>query len=80
MTAAQLLEELNTLPRPERARVVEQTLRQWSFEERKPIERLIRRLQHPDVPESFWEGVEDHEDGRTVEMETALRETPPRRK
>ncbi len=80
MTAAQLLEELNTLPRPERARVVEQTLRQLSFEERKPIERLFRRLQHPEVPESFWDGIEDHEDDRTVDMETALRETPPRRK
>lgn len=80
MTAAQLLKELNTLPRPEQAQVVEQTLRQLTPEERKPIERLIRRLQHPEVPESFWQGVEDHEDDRTVDMETALRETPPGQK
>jgi len=80
MTAAQILQEFNTLSKSERARVVDQTLRQLSAEERKPIERLIRRLQHPDVPESFWEGVEDHEDDRTVDMETALRETPPGRK
>jgi hypothetical protein len=68
MTAAQLLEELNTLPRPERAHVVEQTLRQLSFKERKPIERFFRRLQHPEVPESFWAGIEDHEDDRTVDI------------
>jgi hypothetical protein len=80
MTAAQILQEFNTLAKPERARVVEQAMRQLTTEERKPIERLIRRLQHPDVPESFWEGVEDHEDGRTVDMEIALKETPPGRK
>jgi alkylated DNA nucleotide flippase Atl1 len=74
------MEELNSLPRAEQARVVEKTLRQLTAEERKPIERLLRRLQHPEVPESFWQGVEDHEEGRTVDMETALRETPPRRK
>ena len=77
MTAAQILQEFNTLPISEQAHVVEQTLRQLTAEDRKPIERLIRRLQHPDVPESFWEGVEDHEADRTVDMETALRETPP---
>jgi hypothetical protein len=80
MTTAQLLAEINTLSHGERALVVEETLRQLTPAERKPIERLIRRLQHPDVPESFWQGVEDHEDDRTVDMETALRETPPGRK
>jgi len=79
MTTAQLVQEINTLPRQERARVVEETLRHLTAEERKPIERLMRRLQYPDVPESFWQGVEDHEDDRTVDMETALREIPPRK-
>jgi len=77
MTEAQLLEALSTLPRPERAHILEETLRRLTRDERKPIERLIRRLQHPDVPEFFWQGVEDHEDDRTVDMETALREPPP---
>lgn len=70
MTTVQLLEEISTLPRLERARVVEGTLRRLTADERKPIERLLRRLQHPEVPESFWEGVEDHEEGRTVESVT----------
>jgi hypothetical protein len=78
VTAAQLLEQIKGLPATERTYVVEQAVRQLTAEERKPIERLLRRLQHPDIPESFWEGVEDHEDGGVVEMETALRETPPK--
>lgn len=80
MTAAEILQEFKALPNLERSQVVEQALLQSTAEERKPIERLIRRLQHPDVPESFWAGVEDHEDDRSVEMETALRETPLVRK
>ena len=79
MTTDQLLEQIKTLPAQERSHVVEEAIRQLTAEERKSIERLLRRLQHPDVPESFWAGVEDHEDGRTVDMETALHETPPRR-
>ncbi|HWF17866.1 MAG TPA: hypothetical protein VG754_01280 [Verrucomicrobiae bacterium] len=79
MTAAEILQEFKALPISERARVVEQALRQLTAEERKPVERLIRRLQHPEVPESFWEGVEDHEDGRSVEMDIALKDTPPGR-
>lgn len=80
MTATEVLQQFNSLAKAEREKVMEEALRQLSVEERKPIERLIRRLQHPGIPESFWEGVEDHEDGRSVEMETALKETPPGRK
>jgi hypothetical protein len=77
MTAAQVLEEMKSLPSAERARVVQETLRNLKPEQRRNIERFLRRLQHPEVPETFWQGVEDHEDGKTVDMETALREAPP---
>jgi len=80
VTADQLIEEFKTLPSSERVRVAEKTVRELPAEDRKSIERLLRRLQHPDVPEDFWRGVEDHEDDRTVDMETALHETPPSRK
>jgi len=80
MTATEVVAELKALSSPERVRVLEETIRHLEPEERRSLERLLRRLQHPDVPESFWQGVEDHEDGRVVEMETALRETPPARK
>ena len=77
MTAVQVIAQIKALPAADRAQVVEEAIRHLTPEERKPIERLLRRLQHPDVPEGFWQGVEDHEDGRTVEMEAALREAPP---
>jgi hypothetical protein len=77
MTAVQVIAQIKALPAADRAQVVEEAIRQLKPEERKPIERLLRRLQHPDIPESFWQGAEDHEDGRTVEMEAALREAPP---
>ena len=56
---------------------MQETLRNLKPEQRRNIERFLRRLQHPEVPETFWQGVEDHEDGKTVDMETALREAPP---
>jgi hypothetical protein len=78
VTASEVINEIKTLPSQDRARVVEETLRNLAPEERRSVERLLRRLQHPEVPEAFWQGVEDHEEDRTVDMEIALRETPPR--
>ena len=61
MSAAEVIAEIETLP------VAELVI----------IERAVRRLAHPDIPEEVWEGLEDMEDGRGVDMETALYETPP---
>jgi hypothetical protein len=33
------------------------------------VERLLRRLQHPDVPEDVWEGFEECADGKAIEMQ-----------
>ena len=38
---------------------------------------LLRRLENPDIPEDVWHGIEDAEDGRLVDMETALTQKPP---
>ena len=76
MSAAEVLAEIETLPVAERAAVVEETLRRLGLSN-KNIERRLRRLAHPEVPASFWDGVEDMEDGHFVDMETALYETPP---
>ena len=61
MSAAEVLAQIEALPEAER----------------KIVERALRRLNHPDVPEEIWEGYEDSEDGHTVDMETALFEEPP---
>ena len=52
-------------------------LGEYFGEHKKVIERLLRRLEHPEVPEDFWAGLEDIEDGRVADMEVALNERPP---
>ena len=64
MTAEKVIAEIEALPREERARVVE----------------YVHRLTEAEVPESFRRGMEQALAGRGVEMETALRETPPSRR
>ena len=78
MSTAEILKELEALPRPERTRVAKRALETLCPEARM-VERLMRRIENPDIPEDVWRGIEDAEDGRTVEMETALRDQPPRR-
>ena len=77
MSVAEVIAGIQTLTSAERASVIENTLPQLSVEQLKLIDRQLRRLAHPEVPSSFWEGIEDAEDGHGVDMETALRETPP---
>ena len=77
MTATTLANELRTVPDPERGNVIGAALRAIYPESGKAIERLIRRMENPDIPEDVWRGIEDAEDGRLVDMETALTETPP---
>lgn len=80
MSLAEITEELPRLSSKERIALVTSCLRLLSTEmvdHKKTLERLLRRLQNPDIPEDVWAGFEDIEDGRVVDMETALFETPP---
>ena len=79
MSASEILKELESLPRPERTRVAKRAL-ETLCPETKTVECLMRRVENPDIPEDVWRGIEDAEDGRTVEMETALRDQPPARR
>jgi hypothetical protein len=76
MSAAEIFKELESLPRSERASVAKRIL-QSLCPDSKAVERMMRRIENPDVPEDVWRGIEDAEDGRTVKMETALHEKPP---
>ena len=78
-SASEILKKLESLPRPERTRVAKRVL-ETLCPETKMVERLMRRIENPDIPEDVWRGIEDAEDGRTVEMETALRDQPPARR
>jgi hypothetical protein len=77
MSVTEVLAEIEALPETERVKVAQETLRRLDAGGLKIVERTLRRLAHPEVPEEVWEGYEDAEDGRTVDMEVALNETPP---
>ncbi len=76
MSAAEILAELPTLSDAERAQIAEQSLRQLDPELLKLVERRLRRLAHPEVPDEVWEGIEDAEDGRFVDPELIFQEDP----
>jgi hypothetical protein len=78
MSAAEIVKELEGLPLSERKHVAKRLLHNLCHDD-KVVERLMRRIENPDLPEDVWRGIEDAEDGRLVDMETALREQPPGR-
>ena len=81
MTAAEIIKEIKALPPAEQSRVLTQAIEEVSAHERKEIAKLLqrvqRRLEHPEVPEDVWEGFEQAKDGRVVDMEIALTQPPP---
>ncbi|HUJ72150.1 MAG TPA: hypothetical protein VLZ30_07885, partial [Verrucomicrobiae bacterium] len=69
------------LPRDEQCRVLTEAIEEVSPHERKDIARLLqrvqRRLEHPEIPEEVWEGYEQAEDGKLVDLDTALTQPYP---
>ncbi len=61
MTAEAIIEEIKSLPPAERVRVA----------------KFIVEQDDSWIPDSFKQGMADAAAGRLIEMETALRETPP---
>jgi predicted transcriptional regulator len=64
MSVTEIIQQIEALPKAERAEVIE----------------YIHRLEEAEVPESFKKGMADIEAGRVVDMETALNEPPPSRR
>ncbi|MFI5364005.1 MAG: hypothetical protein ACHQ4J_00125 [Candidatus Binatia bacterium] len=62
MNARAILEQIKALPKQEQAEVFE----------------MVHRLEDDAIPESFWQGLDDIRHGRVVDMETALRDRPPK--
>ena len=81
MTAAQIIKEIKALPRDEQYRVLTEAIGEVAAHERKEITKLLqrvqRRLQHPEVPEDVWEGFEQAEDGKLVDLDTTLTQPYP---
>jgi len=80
-SAQEVIERFRALPAGERIEVLKKTLPAFSPQNAKAVERLLRRLENPDIPEDVWRGIEDAEDGRFVDMETVLSgASPPSRR
>ncbi|MBI2925556.1 MAG: hypothetical protein HYY24_07620 [Verrucomicrobia bacterium] len=80
MTANEIIQEADNLPKAEKLQVIHHLLgavEGADAGQQKAVERLLRRLENPDIPEAMFRAMEDIEDGRTVDMETALHEKPP---
>ena len=76
-TVQRITAEIDALSPSERQQVVTEALRRFTPDERKAAERLLRRLQHPDVPDDVWEGFEECEDGKAIEMKDEHFARPP---
>jgi hypothetical protein len=62
MNARAIVEQIKALPKDEQAEVFE----------------MVHRLEDGAIPDSFWQGLDDIRHGRVVDMETALRDRPPK--
>ncbi len=77
VSAHDVMEQIEALPAVEQTEVLKKTMVRLCPGNAKAIERLLRRLENPDIPEDVWRGIEDAEDGRLVPMETAMSGKPP---
>lgn len=77
MTATKLANELKTVPEAERAKLISAALSDLYPNSGKFIERLVRRVEHPEIPEDVWQGFEECEDGKAIEMKDEHFDQPP---
>ena len=77
MSVTEITQELAALPEAERLKALRTTLHQIYPQADTAVARLLRRLEHPDVPEEFWEGLEQAEDGKTLDVRDEHFERPP---
>lgn len=77
MSLAEITKELEHLPAHDRADAVRQLLESLYPGSDKTADRWLRRLENPDVPEDFWDGVEEAEDGKLIEMKDEHFDQPP---
>jgi hypothetical protein len=68
-----MIEQLEALPRPEKESVARRVL-ETLCHNRKLVERIMRRIENPDIAEEVWRGIEEAEDGQLIDLEEALTE------
>jgi hypothetical protein len=74
MSKAEIFHELESLPPPERAELIKSALVSLFPQSARTIERLMRRLENPDISEDVWRGIEEAEDGQLIDLDEALTE------
>jgi hypothetical protein len=77
MSVAELAKELAALPPAERAEVLRAACHDLDPQSRQAVERMLRRLENQDVPEDFWEGLEEAEDGKATDVRDEHFKQPP---
>jgi hypothetical protein len=79
VSAADIIRESESLTMKEKLAVMRRWLAQLGEDDRqrKTVERLLRRLEHPEVPEEIWEGFEQCEDGQALEIKDEHFANPP---
>jgi hypothetical protein len=77
MSAADMIEELAAMPDAKRRETVTVILARLYPGGQKMIERMLRRIEHPEVPEDVWESFEEAEDGKGTEMRDEHFANPP---
>lgn len=77
MIIVEMVKELEALPEPERADLARRALEILYPGSANLIGRIMRRLEHPLIPEDFWEAAEEVEDGKAIEMHDKHFENPP---
>jgi hypothetical protein len=73
MSTQEVIEQVEALPRSEQASVARRVLETLCCDN-KFVERIMRRIENPDIPEDVWRGIEEAEDGRLMDLDEALTE------
>ncbi|MGA3172718.1 MAG: hypothetical protein ABSE62_17080 [Chthoniobacteraceae bacterium] len=69
--------EMAAMPDEERHETLKSILARLYPEGQKTIERMLRRIENPNTPEDVWEGFEQAEDGKGIEMRDEHFDNPP---
>ena len=77
MSTIEIVHELEILPDSKRTKTIKTVLQKLYPKSRKVIERLLRRIEHPEIPEDVWEGFEEAEDGKLIPMRDEHFDKPP---
>ena len=74
MSAQEISEQLEALPEAQRVEILKRALAGLCPQSNRAVERLLRRLENPDIPEDVWRGIEEAEDGKLIDLDEALTE------